>query len=495
MEVTETLRKPLTEAKYLNVENTERYRCIMRLFYEKYEKLKYWLYAEEVYQEMIQDPYFQDYHFEQCRQDLNTLAEWKNLLTLQDTKNISSIEEFQNKKYRYMMSDYSVEIERLVIKLENLLVEGSSLEPMLLEKIYDHIKRFDRMGGESEDVVYTWWNDLNHDFARLNRNYQDYIRDLSSVKAEKMMRTKEFLVFKDKLVEYLRSFIKGLQKYAGPIEELLVNLNDETVVQVISVVDAHEMSIPRFDTELSYEKIHEKTMGRYQSIYSWFVRQNGNGNEAEKLFDATNDIIRRITRYAAQLSEKNAFGANRKEEYKKIAEIFMKCKDVKEAHKLSAMVFGIEKTFHFKVEAERESDSMDVGVYDEKAAEILLKPRVRTYGEKVKRSGIVSSKAEKEAARKRVLEEAARQKKQIQELVRDDRIEFASLPIVSSSIRQVLLKWVSDGMEAADFSARTEDGRGYRLQMPEHGETCVVHCEDGCFTMPAICLIFDREEE
>lgn len=41
-----------------------------------------------------------------------------------------------------------------------------------------------------------------------------------------------------------------------------------------------------------------------------------------KAFDATNDIIRRITRYAAQLSEKNALGANRKEEYRKVAELF-----------------------------------------------------------------------------------------------------------------------------------------------------------------------------
>ena len=36
----------------------------------------------------------------------------------------------------------------------------------------------------------SWWNDLNNDFMRLNQNYQDYIRDLNSVKAEKMMRDK-----------------------------------------------------------------------------------------------------------------------------------------------------------------------------------------------------------------------------------------------------------------------------------------------------------------
>ena len=121
MQVSDKLIRPLTEAKYLNADNVSRYRCIMRIFFEHYEKLKYWLYQEEVYEEMIQDPFFADYRMEQCQQDLMMLTEWKNLNTIQDTKKVASIEEFKNKKYRYQMTEYSVEIERLVIRLENML--------------------------------------------------------------------------------------------------------------------------------------------------------------------------------------------------------------------------------------------------------------------------------------------------------------------------------------------------------------------------------------
>ena len=41
---------------------------------EHYEKLKYWLYQEEAYEEMIQDPFFADYRMEQCQQDLTMLT-------------------------------------------------------------------------------------------------------------------------------------------------------------------------------------------------------------------------------------------------------------------------------------------------------------------------------------------------------------------------------------------------------------------------------------
>ena len=251
MQVSDKLIRPLTEVKYLNADNVSRYRCIMRIFFENYEKLRYWMYQEDIYEEMIRDPYFADYRPEQCQQDLAMLVEWKNLNTIQDTRKVASIEEFKNKKYRYQMSEYSVEIERLVLRLENLFIEGASLEPTLLERIRREIERFPEMAEVDGNEVYTWWTDLNNDFVRLNQNYQDYIRDLNSVKAEEMMHTKEFLVFKDRLIEYLRSFIKGLQRNVGVIEESLRSQKEEVRETVFGKIIEYELLIPRIEVEIS----------------------------------------------------------------------------------------------------------------------------------------------------------------------------------------------------------------------------------------------------
>lgn len=492
MRAAEKSMKPLTEVKYLNADNVERYRSIMRIFYANYEKLKYWMYQEEVYEAMKEEPYFADYRMEQCQQDLTALTDWKNLMTIQDTRKVSSIEEFKNKKFRYQMSEYSVEIERLVIRLENLFIEGASLEPTLLERIRDNVEKFSRMALGEPQEVYTWWNDLNNDFIRLNQNYQDYIRDLNSVKAEEMMRTKEFLVFKDKLVEYLRSFIKSLQRNVGVIEEELRMLGEETLEQVFGKVNQYELSIPRMDVEALPELIEERTRGRYQSIRTWFVPENGKENEAGKLFDATNEIIRRMTRYAAQLSERSSFGANRREEYRKTAEIFMECTELSKAHKLSAMVFGLEKPLHLKAGRPRETESMNQGVYQEAAAAFTLKPRIRTYHEKTRRSCIAGKEKEKEALRKQTLEQLRKDQEKMDELLADGRIDFARLPVIEPRVREILLKWLSDALEDANYSARTDDGRPYVLDMEHKGETCVVRCEDGNFTMPRLALVFQK---
>ncbi len=493
MQVTDKLTKSLTEVKYLNADNVSRYRCIMRIFFENYEKLKYWLYLEDVYEEMKKAPFFAEYRVEQCQQDLTMLTEWKNLNTIQDTRKVGTIEEFKNKKYRYQMSEYSVEIERLVIRLENLFIEGASLEPTLLERLRREMERFTEMAEKDKNEVYTWWTDLNNDFVRLNQNYQDYIRDLNSIRAEEMMYTKEFLVFKDRLIEYLRNFVKGLQRNVGVIEERLRQLDPKVREKVFEKVIEYELLIPRIEVEVSRELIEQKTIGRFQSIYEWFVATEGRENEAAKLFDATNDIIRKITRYAARLSEKNALGANRKEEYKKVAEIFLQCRDVKEAHKMSAMVFGIERSFHLKGDFVRETDSMNHGVYEEEPLEINLKPRVRTYREKMMRSAIRESWKEKQEIRQKLLVQQKEEMEKIRLLEKNGRIDFSNLPILDIRSRKILLKWLSDAMEDADFTAKTDDGRTYTLDRSKSEERCIVHCEDGNFTMPRLAIVFQEE--
>ena len=494
MQATDKLIKPLTEAKYLNADNVSRYRCIMRIFFENYEKLKYWLYQEEVYEQMSADPLWADYKQEQCQQDLAMLTEWKNLNTIQDTRKVSSIEEFKHKKYRYQMSEYSVEIERLVIRLENLFIEGASLEPTLLERIRRNIEKFPDMLDKDTNTVYTWWTDLNNDFIRLNQNYQDYIRDLNSVKAEEMMHTKQFLVFKDRLIEYLRSFIKGLQRNVGVIEECLRMQDKEMKDQIFHKIVEYELLIPRMDVEISEDMIQKKIRGRYQSIYNWFAGNEEQENEAAKLFDATNEIIRRITRYATQLSEKNTLGANRKEEYKKIAEIFMKCEDLADAHKMAAMVFGLEKPLHIAADSIRETDSINKGVYEENPFLVELKPRVRTYREKTRRSSIIEAKEKKMEIRRQLLEQQKEEMQKIRQLEKNGVIDFSDLPVLTPRLREILLKWISDAMESADFSARTDDGRGYRLDRGRADEKCVIHCEDGNFTMPKMRLVFQEAE-
>ena len=141
MIISNKLTKQIDEMRYLTTENTWRYRSILRYFYFEYEKMKHYIYKEEVFEELKQHDEFKEYTMEQCRQDLDVLISWKNLLAIQDTSKANTVEEFKNKQYRYQLSEYSVEIERLTIRLENLHTESASLEPSLLEGIKEELEK------------------------------------------------------------------------------------------------------------------------------------------------------------------------------------------------------------------------------------------------------------------------------------------------------------------------------------------------------------------
>ena len=92
-----------------------------------------------------------------------------------------------------------------------------------------------------------------------------------------------------------------------------------------------------------------------------------------------------------------------------------------------------------------------------------------------------------------MLEQQKEEEKKIKMLEKDGAIDFSALPILEPRIRKILLKWISDAMESVDFSARTDDGRRYRLDKSNMAEKCVVHCEDGNFTMPKMRIVFQEE--
>ncbi len=124
-----------------------------------------------------------------------------------------------------------------------------------------------------------------------------------------------------------------------------------------------------------------------------------------KLFDITNEIIRKITRFAFQIVETRNSAANRKEEYKKLCEMFLNCRDIDEAHRLSSLSFGIFNTKHIKGNVIRSSESINKGVYEEKPYIVTIKPRVRSYREKRDRSSIPDNNEKKELMLNQIIKE------------------------------------------------------------------------------------------
>ena len=178
---------PIMETSYLTAQNVRQYRAIMRLFFREYEKMHFQLYKEDVLELLHRQEGFADYTMAQLMQDLEALAGWKNLIPLQDPRKVYTIADYKNRQYRYTMSEYAVEIERLTVRLENLFLESGNLSTNLFRRLADNLEEAETVDRRKGKEINEWWNNLQEDFRRLNQNYQDYLREFYSGRAEKLL--------------------------------------------------------------------------------------------------------------------------------------------------------------------------------------------------------------------------------------------------------------------------------------------------------------------
>ncbi|WP_028043558.1 TIGR02677 family protein [Candidatus Stoquefichus massiliensis] len=489
MQINDKLIKPIYEVNYLRAENVDRYRMIIRYFYLEYEKIHNWLHKEDVYEEIHKIEGYENYTLEQCQQDLQMLVNWGNLTTMQDSNKVRTIEDFKNKKYRYQLSEYTVEIERMTIRLENLEIEGASLEPTLLERIYKQILQISNIKSQDDMNIHGWLQLLMNDFVRLNQNYQDYIKMLNSAKAEELMKTTEFLVYKDKIIMYLRTFVMEMQNNGNLIASVLMQIDISELEIIFQKAAQYEISIPRIGYDLNEKEVYQNFKEKWASLHRWFVGEDGS-NEMDKLYEITNEIIRKMTRYAQQISEMINRGSNRKEQYQYIADIFTKCENIEEAHCLSAYVFGVEDCLHLTHIQPRLSEDIHMGVYQESPSSIRFDPHSRIVRKKTLRKPAKDYSLERKMNQLELEAELAKQKESIQKLIINGEIDFASLPKIDSSTRKTLLIWLSKALAQESLSSKTDYGDHYYIDKSLEKETCVLHCQDGDFLMPSFKIVF-----
>src|SRR5699024_687862 len=100
--------KKVMEASYLTVDKAWSYRAILRYFFLQHEKMREFLFPEEVYEYIIRLQGFEVYTEDQLHHDLDQIVKWNILVAIQETNRARTIEEFKKKRLRYQCTPYTV---------------------------------------------------------------------------------------------------------------------------------------------------------------------------------------------------------------------------------------------------------------------------------------------------------------------------------------------------------------------------------------------------
>lgn len=480
--------KPVPETKYLHAENVARYRLIMRLFYENHRKLKSWLKAEEVYAGVMRWDLLDHYSLEECQRDLEVLSEWGNLTSRHDGGRATTIEEYLRKRFRYQMTPYAIEIERMLENLEGLQGYGGSLEPTLLERIVGYVTRIRDTSAFAEGEAWQLWQDLQGAFRQLHENASDYLASLQTGKAEEFMRTEQFLLYKDTLTHYLRNFVLSLQRYGGQLEAMLRETPAMIWETFLKAVTEDEERMPSLDERLPFAERQQRHREEWETFVQWFAGNEWDASDLLFLERATKESIARLIKIALAIQEKSRWGISRKKELDYLGQWFLHLEDVDEAHKLGAFTFALYKTRHFQGEGERTSDSADLSLWEEAPIVRELKSRSRIRRKAGETEAIRERKEEQQRAKAAFLAQKAEEEAILRQWKDKGTFRMSDLGPMRARERQILLLWISRCVANRSHKAQTPDGLEICLQFPPNGQRAQLQFEDGMFDLPDFCL-------
>ena len=483
--------RSVPELKYVNADNVVRYRAIMRYFYQQYKRLKYWLKPEEVYEGVMEWGLLSGYTLEQCASDLEQLEQWGNLASRHDGGRASTLEEYLKKKMQYLLKPYSIEIERLLETLEKVTGYGGSLESNLFDSIAEKLFAIRSMSWESSpEAALELWGSLYDAFKRLHENAADYLASLQTAKAEEMMVTESFLVFKDRLTHYLQNFIQALQRSAYKIEGNLQRIGDGVLELLIEKAVSAELDKPRLEDAPSKEELVAEMQQGWTNLERWFLGDGMSPSELTLLERATKDAISRIVRSAIRIQERKRSGISRKKELEHLAQWFARTERLEDAHRLAGYAFGLFRARHLQGEDLRESDRADRSMWDEAPSLRTLRSRSRKRTGKHETEPVPDHERRKKRQREAFLQKQAEEWEAVRELLERGRLRISELGYVPAPSRMRLLGWIGRCHSAPNHQFVTPEGVLIALTNPRTQERTVLVSDDGELHLPDYELVF-----
>ena len=115
-------------------------------------------------------------------------------------------------------------------------------------------------------------------------------------------------------------------------------------------------------------------------------------------------------------------------------------------------------------EFERDTESINSGVWEEKPLEFIIKPKVRNYSDGTA-TDVIPDQSEAKAKKLKEYMKVLQEEEAIMDsLIKSNKIVLADLPEVEPFVRTTLLRWIGKAMENVQARPMTAGFIGYACQ-------------------------------
>ncbi len=445
MSVTDGRLKPFA---YLDTEKTHLYRSLMGLFVEAKAHFSIHLRTSEILSALAGHEGSIDSLPSELDSALLQLCEWGNLRRTQDT-DVRTVEEFYRPRYLYQLTREGEAAERAVRTYEESIVHPGELQTAALGVIREQLQSLLTQAHSAEmDVkkIHLTLSTLRTYFDQLTTKAQVFIGSIQRAIDLHGYEIDVFILYKEKLIDYLERFIGELLIAADEIARIIHQLEQAGMERMLQAAAAHDLVDAMAPGPDEIHKAEREWHLRWAGLQKWFVTTKDTPSQADTLRSCARSAIPSLLIAISGIHDRRVAKCDRPTDLKLLARWFAQAQSDAEAHRLWRAAFALNSARHLRVDAltldARDQNPVAATASWLQSDPILISPRLRATGEQHRRgrpANVIDRTAEKQRLALLARQEAEQIEAARQKIATNQLTKLSELGLLSHSEFQLLL--------------------------------------------------------
>lgn len=287
---------------------------------------------------------------------LEQLVAWGNLDRSTDSFDAVTVEDFYKTRWLYQLSARGEAAQRALEHFDNTLGRPGELQIGALREIDTYLESLQRhleSGTSDAARLHQGFTHLHSRFEEFTVQAQGFMQFLQNTIELHGLNVEDFLDYKERLIDYLRRFVRELVAATPGIVEKIDALEKLEVRRQFAAISATARAdaLDPDDPDLLSAEIKRRE-GKWDGLRRWFVGEAGGGSQAEMLRARAREAIPSLLLALQSLHDRRQTGSDRSQDWRTLATWFAEVPDDRAAHRLWRTVFALAPSRHLRINEE-----------------------------------------------------------------------------------------------------------------------------------------------
>ncbi|HVC34732.1 MAG TPA: DUF2397 family protein [Chloroflexota bacterium] len=472
-------------------ERADYYQAIVRVFLKNARRYyKIYLTVEQVAAEIA--ALYQDYPVDKCRDDLDQLAQWGNVVRTFDTaQRHTTIESFLHPTVLYRATPATLEIEETFLRLEQQTETAGELRRGDLDHLLDLFQEVDRLVSvplradealdrqHAQALAETWRRLADHARTILD-NTSRFIQALSIARQEAASSDIEgYIRYKEQVVAYVQDFAMALQRVSAQLQRQFRTWEENGAQERILSALAEHHAVPVLQTPALDERRREAA-SQLGAVADWFRGPEWAGYFARAARHEVNAVLQR----AQLLAATSHLGAGFLSDLETFARQILQMTEAEAAAQAMAVAFAHPTPRLLPEHLTAGRVDLDNPWADEAPVALTLQPIQRGGSATPHENPPVRDRQAVDALRQAELARRQERLARLDRLFGDAEQTIAALVLSDEEDARLAVEVVRRCLIAVDHRWRAEDGSTIRLLNADERRLAVLRGPGGLYVLP-----------